>query len=77
MHGLLLSLAGEQKDTEQITGFKHVSQGDNSANVILIFPNNLGLGPETLSWARDPNIFQEPYFDHRILFAAKLLGLHG
>lgn len=47
MHGLL-SLAGEQKDTEQITGFKHVSQGDNGADIILIFPNKLGLGPETL-----------------------------
>lgn len=76
MHGLL-SLAGEQKDTEQITGFKHVSQGDNSADVILIFPNKLGLGPETPSWARGPNLFQEHYFNPKILFATELLGLHG
>lgn len=47
MHGPL-SLVGEQKDTEQITGFKHVSQGKNSADIILIFPNKLGLGAEAL-----------------------------
>lgn len=50
-----------------------MSQGDNSADVILIFPNKLGIGPETLSQARGPNIFQEPYFNHRILFATELV----
>lgn len=76
MHGLL-SLVRKQKDTEQIAGFKNVSQGCNSADIILIFPNKLGLGPETLSRARGPNIFQEPYFNHRIFIATELLGLHS
>lgn len=63
MH-VLLSLVGEQKETKKITGLKHVSQGDNSSDVILIFSNKLGLGPETLSQARGPNVFQEPHFNH-------------